>query len=124
MWNTTLIYRIELLAYNLVGNNVPLVSLSQSNLFFEDNKLPKKDEMESVRAGQKLGAVKNVNKKLNVVERVTVYKVKIHNVMDYASLCLMSASTTTLKRRKSIQRIIGVNKQQARVDLVVSSLNH
>ena len=80
--------------------------------------------MESVRAGQKLGAVKSVAKKLNVVERVTVYKAQVRNIMDYASLCLMGASTTTLKCLRSIQRIIGVNKQQARVDLVVSSLNH
>ena len=79
MWNTTLIYRIELLAYNLVGNNVLLVSLSQSSLFFEDNKLPEKDYVASVRAGQKLGAVKNVTKKLNVVERVTVYKAQVYS---------------------------------------------
>ena len=51
-------------------------------MLFEDNKLTEKDEVESVRAGQNLGAVKNVAKKLNVVERVSMYEAQIHNIMD------------------------------------------
>ncbi|XP_072017132.1 uncharacterized protein [Amphiura filiformis] len=82
----------------------------------------------AARAGQKLGALRRVANKLDVKWRATVYKAQVRSVMEYASLCWMSASTTTLKLLDSIQsktlRIIGVDEQQVRMDLNIPSLHH
>ena len=51
----------------------------------------------TARAGQNLGAgLRKVANKLDVKGRATVYKAQVCSVMEYASLCWMSASTTTL----------------------------
>ncbi|XP_072020331.1 uncharacterized protein [Amphiura filiformis] len=80
------------------------------------------------RAGQKLEALRRVANKLDVKGKATVYKAQVCSFMEYASLCWMSASTTTLKLLDSIQskalRIIGVDEQQARIDLNIPSLHH
>ena len=46
----------------------------------------------TARAGQKLGALRKVANKLKTKGRVTVYKAQVRSVMEYASLCWMSAS--------------------------------
>ena len=88
---------------------------TRSDLFFINIKLPEEDELEilgitvdrkltwtkhifniTARAGQKLGALRKVANKLNIAGRATLYKVQIYSGMEYASLCWMSASTTTL----------------------------
>ena len=71
-----------------------------------------------MRAGQKLETLRKVAHKLTREERVTVYC-----VMEYASLCWMSASWSFLTPSKALQ-IIGVNDQQARSDLNIPSLHH
>ena len=48
---------------------------------------------------------------------------QVRSVMEYASLCLMSASWSFLTPSKALQ-IIGVNDQQARSDLNIPSLHH
>ena len=45
-----------------------------------------------MRAGQTLGALRKVAHKLTREERVTVYKARVRSVMEYSSLCWMSAS--------------------------------
>ena len=57
----------------------------------------------TARAGQKLGALRRVSNKLDSKGRATVYKAQVHNVMECASLCWMSASSTTLQLLDSIQ---------------------
>ena len=120
---------------------------TREDLFFGNTKLAEKDELEilgvtidkkltwtkhisniAARAGQKLGALRRVANKLDAKGRATVYKAQVRSVMEYASLCWMSASTTSLKLLDSIQskalRIIGVNEQQARLELNIPSLLH
>ena len=58
----------------------------------------------TARAGQKLGALRRTAHKLDIVGRATVYKAQVRSVMEYASLCWMYASPTTLKLLDSIQR--------------------
>ena len=57
-----------------------------------------------------------------------MYKAQVRSIMEYASLCWMSASFTSLKLLDSIPsealRIIGVNEQQARLELNIPSLHH
>ena len=68
----------------------------------------------SKRAGQRLGALRKVASKLDVVERSTIYKAQIRSVIEYACLAWMSASPNLLGQLDSIQRkalrIIGVDK--------------
>ena len=71
-----------------------------------------------MRAGQKLETLRKVAHKLTREERVTVYC-----VMEYASLCWMSASWSFLTPSKAHQ-VIGVNDQQARPDLNIPPLLH
>ncbi|CAH1249729.1 MYOM3 [Branchiostoma lanceolatum] len=69
-----------------------------------------------------------VSLKLNAKGRATVYKAQVRSIMEYASLCWMSALTTSRRLLDSIQRqafcIIGVNKQQARLEPDIPSLHH
>ena len=82
----------------------------------------------TARARQKLGALRKVANKLNIVGRATLYKVQIYSGMEYASLCWMSAPTTTLNfsTPSTVKhlRITGVNGLQARVDLHIPTLHH
>ena len=70
----------------------------------------------SKRAGQRLGALRRVASKLDVVGRSTVYKAQIRSILEYACLSWISASPTVLGQLESIQRkalkIIGVNRLQ------------
>ena len=82
----------------------------------------------TTRAGQKLGALRRVASKLDVSGRAMVYKAQVRSVMEYASLCWLNASATTLRLLDQIQnkalRIIGVNEEQARLDLNIPTLHH
>ena len=79
------------------------------------------------RAGQKLGALRRVANKLDRRGRATVYKAQVRSVMEYASLSWMSASPTSLGLLDSIQkkalRIIGVDRDEARKELNITSLH-
>ena len=113
---------------------------SMLNLFLGTVQLTNKDELDILsvtfdkkllwsmltsltRAGQKLGALRKVANKLNRYCRATVYKAKVHSVMEYASLCWMNDSPTTLSQLDNIQKkalkIIGVDEVAA-----CSSLSH
>ena len=117
------------------------------DLFFGSTKLAEKNELEllgvtvdckliwtkhvssiDARAGQKLGALRKVAHKLTRERRATVYKAQVRCVMECASLCWMSPSSSTMKLFDSIQskalQIIGVNDQQARSDLNIPLLHH
>ena len=90
------------------------------NLFLGTVQLTNKDELDilgvtfdkkllwskhiSTRAGQKLGALMKVANKLNRDCRATVYKAQVRSVMEYASLCWMNASPTTLSQLDNIQK--------------------
>ena len=116
------------------------------DLWFGSTNLVEKDELEILgvtidskltwtkhvsniasRAGQKLGALRRVAHKLDRRGRATVYKAQVRSVMEYASLSWMSASPTTLGLLDSIQRkalrIIGVDEDEARSELNISSLH-
>ena len=57
-----------------------------------------------------------------------MHKAQVGCVVEYDSLCCVSAPTNTLELLDSTQnktlKIIGVNEQQARVDLNIPSLHH
>ena len=82
----------------------------------------------AARAGQKLGALRKVTQKLTKEGGATVYKALVRSVMEYASLCWMSASSSNMKLLDSIQskalQLIGVNDQQASSDRKLPSLHH
>ncbi|KAI8485838.1 hypothetical protein Bbelb_363900 [Branchiostoma belcheri] len=122
-------------------------SRARSDLFFGNTKLAEKDELEilgvtidnklswtkltlntAARAGQKLGAMRRVAHKLTPSGRAAVYKAQARSVMEYASLCWMSAPATSLGLLDSVQRralkIIGTNEQEARLTLNIPSLQH
>ncbi|KAI8480817.1 hypothetical protein Bbelb_414520 [Branchiostoma belcheri] len=122
-------------------------SRARSDLFFGNTKLAEKDELEilgvtidnklswtkhtlntAARAGQKLGAMRRVAHKLTPSGRAAVYKAQVRSVMEYASLCWMSAPATSLGLLDSVQRralkIIGTNEQEARLTLNIPSLQH
>lgn len=61
----------------------------------------------SIRAGQKLGALKKPPTKLSIKSQVTIYKAHVRSVMEYASLRCMSAQPTHLGNMKAL-KIIGV----------------
>ena len=117
------------------------------DLFFGNTKLTEVDDLEirgvtidkkltwnkhisniSSRAGQRLGALRRIAPKLDVSGRATVYKAQIRSVMEYASLCWMSASTTTLQLLERIQKkalkIIGIDSDEARANFSIPSLHH
>ena len=75
----------------------------------------------TARAGHKLGALRKVANKLNVVGRAAVYKAQVRSVMEYSWLCWMRASSTTLKVLDSIQ---SKALSKALVDLNIPSLHH
>ena len=72
--------------------------------------------------------IRSVSNRLDSKGRATVYKAQVRSVVEYASLCWMSASSTTLQLLDSIQnkalRIIGVDAQQARTQLNIFPLHH
>ena len=89
---------------------------SRTDLFFGTTQISEVSEMEilgvtvdkkltwnkhisniSSRAGQRLGALRRIASKLDASGRATSYKAQIRSVMEYASLCWMSASATTLQ---------------------------
>ena len=78
----------------------------------------------SARAGQHLGGLRRIAPKLDVSGRAS----QIRSVLEYASLCWMNASTTTLGLLDRIQRealhIIDVNEEEARSKLSISSFYH
>jgi len=79
------------------------------------------------RAGQKLGALRRVANKLDRRGRAIVYKAQVRSVMEYTSLSWMSASPRTLGLLDSIRkmslRVIGVDVDEARIELNISSLH-
>ena len=79
------------------------------------------------RAVQKLGALKRVANKLDRRGRAIVYKAQVQSAMEYATSSWMSASPTTLglldSIRKKALRIIGVDLDEARIELNISSLH-
>ena len=95
-----------------------------------DNKLTWKKHISNVssRAGQRLGALRRIAPKLDVCGRATVYKAQIRSVMEYASLCWMSASTTSLQLLDRIQkkalRIIGIESDEECANFNIPSLSH
>ncbi|KAI8502616.1 hypothetical protein Bbelb_193180 [Branchiostoma belcheri] len=119
---------------------------TRSDLFFENTRLAEKDELEilgvtvdkkltwakhisniGARAGQKLGAMRRVAQKLDTKGRATVYKAQVRSVMEYASLCWMGASVTSLildSIQKKALRIIGVNEHDATTELNIPTLLH
>ncbi|KAI8511965.1 hypothetical protein Bbelb_110650 [Branchiostoma belcheri] len=122
-------------------------SRARSDLLFGNTKLAEKDELEilgvtidsklswtkhtlntAARAGQKLGALRRVAHKLNSSGRAAVYKAQVRSVMEYASLCWMSAPVTSPVLLDSVQRralkIIGTDEQEARLTLNILSLQH
>ncbi|XP_077977578.1 uncharacterized protein LOC144433143 [Glandiceps talaboti] len=58
----------------------------------------------SKRAGQRLGALRKVASKLDVVGRSTIYKAQIRSIMEYACLSWMSAPPTVLSQLDSFSR--------------------
>ena len=116
------------------------------DLFFGNTKLTEDDDLEflgvtidkkltwnkqisiiSSTAGQRLGALRRIAPKLDVSGRATVYKAQIRSVMEYASLCWMSASTTLqlLERiQKKALKIIGIDSDEARANFNIPSLHH
>ena len=82
----------------------------------------------TTRAGQKLGALRRVSTKLDTSGRATIYKAQVRSVMEYASLSWLNASATTLRLLDRIQskalRIIGVDEEQARLNLNIPPLQH
>ena len=76
---------------------------------------------------QKLGALKRVASKLDRRGSAIVYKAQEQSVMEYAEPSWMSASPTTLgfldSIRKKAIRIIGVDLDEARIELNISSLH-
>ena len=120
---------------------------STLDLYFGDCKLVEKDELDilgvtvdskltwvkhisktTARAGQKLGALRRVANKLDVKGKATVYKAQVRSVMEYAPLCWIGASPTTLSLLDNIQRkavkIIGVDEKYAQSKLNITSLHH
>ena len=120
---------------------------SMLNLFLGTVQLANKDELDilgvtfdkkllwskhisniSTRTGQKLGALRKVANKLNRDCRATVYKAQVRSVMEYASLCWMNASPTTLSQLDNIQKkalkIISVDEVAACSSLSINTLNH
>ena len=104
---------------------------TRPDLLFGSTKLAEKNELEilgvtvdckliwtkhfsniDARAGQKLGALSKVAHKLTREGRATVYKAQVRCVMECASLCWMSPSSSTMKLLDSIQskalQIIGL----------------
>ena len=71
----------------------------------------------TTKAGQRLGALRKIDNKLDTVGRATVYKTQIRSIVEYASLSWMIASPTVLNQLDSIQqkalRIIGVDQATA-----------
>ena len=82
----------------------------------------------SIRAGQKLAALRRVASKLTTESRATVYKLQVRSVMEYASLSWMSAPPTHLGLLDNIQRkalkIIGVDQDTASTTLSIDGLSH
>ena len=95
-----------------------------------DNKLTWNKHINNIssRAGQRLGALRRIAPKLDVCGRATVYKAQIRSVMEYASLCWMSASASTLQLLDRIQkkalRIIGIDSDVACTNFNIPSLSH
>ena len=79
----------------------------------------------SAREGQRLGPLRKIAPKLDVSGRASVYKAQIRSLMEYAPLCWMNASATTLSLLDRIQKkalhIIGVNEEQAQSKLQLRS---
>ena len=71
-----------------------------------DSKLSWSKHISSIasRAGQKLGALRKVANKLDIRGRWAVYKAQVRSIMEYACLCWISASSTTLSQLDNIQR--------------------
>ena len=120
---------------------------SRIDLYFGNTRLTEVDELQilgvtvdkkltwnkhvsniSSRAGQRLGALRRIASKLDVLGRASVYKAQIRSVMEYASLCWMNASPTTLqildRMQKKALQIIGLDEVAARTNLNIPSLHH
>ena len=120
---------------------------SNLNLQFGNHALELKDQLEilgvsidsklmwakhlsdiSMRAGQRIGALRKVANKLNTTGRATVYKSQVRSVMEYASFSWINASATHLNQLDSIQRkalqIIGIDEASACKQLTIPSLSH
>ena len=79
------------------------------------------------KTGQRLGALQRVSNKLDPKGRATVYKAQVRSVMEYAPLCWVNASATTLDLLNNTQKalkIIGINEASAQYEVSISSLTH
>lgn len=63
----------------------------------------------SIRAGQKLEALRKAATELNINSQVTIHKAHVRSVMEHASLRWMSAQPTHLGHMKAL-KIIGVDQ--------------
>lgn len=95
-----------------------------------DNKLSWSEHLSkiSIRAGQKLAAIRKVASKLTTESQAIVYKLQVQGVMGYASLSWMSAPPTYLglldNTQKKALKIIGVDQDSASTKLSIPSLTH
>ena len=69
-----------------------------------DSKITWKEHLSNIagRAGQKLGALSRVSRKLNPSGRAIVYKSQVRSVMEVSSLAWMGAAPTHFSKLDSI----------------------
>ena len=95
-----------------------------------DSKLTWKKHLSNIagRAGQKLGALRRVSRKLNPSGHAIVYKSQVRSVMEVSSLAWMGAAPTHFSKLDSIQtralKIIGVSEDTAAKELNIHPLQH
>ena len=117
---------------NLIFNGVPIPLTNEIKILGAtfDSKLTWKKHISNVagRAGQKLGALRRVSRKLDPTGRATVYKSQVRSVMEFSPLAWMGAAHSHLAKLDSIQsralKIIGVNEDAAAKDLNIHPLQH
>ena len=82
----------------------------------------------SARAGQGICTLRRITPNLAVSGRASAYKAQIRSVMEYAFLCWMNASVTTLSLLDRIQKkalhIIGVNEEEAQSKVNIPPFHH
>lgn len=81
----------------------------------------------SIRAGQKLGALRRVASKLNTKSRAIIYKAHVCSDMEYTSLSWINAPPTHLSLLDNIQKkalkVICVEQDTAPTQLTIPSLH-
>ena len=115
---------------NLVFNETPINQTQEIKILGAtfDSKLTWKKHLSNVagRAGQKLGALRRVSRKLDPSSCATIYKSQVRSVMEVSSIAWMGAAPTHLEKLDNIQnralKIIGVNESTAAKDLNIQPL--